>query len=176
MYTRDDWKRLADRADRNSIYVGGHFDRGVNSIHVWAGPDDHPDNWDDGWAFFHGDRGLLPRKRAFIGWVATGGWSETEGGFEHFEVRTRNVQAMKTQGDVSMLDQPDAGWQAAQRRSPYLNRREDLQWVKRTFRRLYGNVFPDRDPPDLQVTEVDLQVPEGYPESLNPRHNREESP
>lgn len=167
-FSRDDWKQLGRLARRRSLHMGGYYDEGVRCVHVWAGPDNHPDNWQSDWAFFHGDKGLYPEKRAFIGWVAAAGWSqEGDDGFDHFEIRTRNIQALKAHRD-------DTDWQTTEVRSQLINRPEDVEWVRSMFLKLFREAFPDREEPEITVSDAAFDVPEDFPSYLQPAAHRED--
>lgn len=169
-FTRDDWSQLRDAAIAKDVRLGGYYEEGVRCVMFWAGPDNHPEDWDDDWEFFHGDKGLYPEKRAFIGWVATTGWSEDgDDGFDGFEVRTRNIQAIKEHRD-------DNDWQTTEVRTPLINRQEDLDWARKMFLQLFREVFPDRDDPDIQVSDAEFQGTDDFPSYLQPETYREDVP
>ncbi|MFB6356696.1 MAG: hypothetical protein ABEJ65_09305 [bacterium] len=166
-YDRSDWNELIEAVRQRDVRMGGYYEEAVRSVFFWAGPDNHPDNWKEDWEFFHGDKGLYPEKRAFIGWVATGGWSrEGDDGFDHWEIRTRNIQALKAHRD-------DNDWQTTEIRSGLVNREEDIEWVREMFLELWNDVFSDRDDPILEVSDVAFEVPDHYPSYLQPETYRE---
>ena len=167
-YTRADWKELVEDVRTNrSVRMGGYYEEAVRSVFLWAGPDNHPDNWDDEWEFFYGDKGLYPEKRAFIGWASTTGWSrDGDDGFSHFEIRSRNIQALKAYRD-------NMDWQTTEIRSKLLNREEDLDWIRGMFLDLFRDVFPDREDPKITVCDAAFEVPDHFPSYLQPSNYRD---
>jgi hypothetical protein len=161
-YSRRDWKQLVEEARQRDVRMGGYYEEGVRSVFFWAGPDNHPENWDDEWEFFHGDKGLYPEKRAFIGWAACAGWSdEGDDGFDRFEIRSRNIQALKVYRD-------DNDWQTTEVRTRFINRDEDLEWIRSMFLDLWRDVFPDKDDPEITISEAAFDVPDHFPSYLQP--------
>lgn len=163
-FSRQTMKKLGRLALEKDVRAGGHYERGVRCVMMWAGPDNHPDNWDDDWEFFHGDKDLYPEPRAFIGWVGAAGWAEDEDdGFEYFEVRTKNIQA------INSMNEPEK--KMTEYRASLINRTEDVEWAKSTFLELYREVFPDRDDPEIRITDVELEAPD-FPSYLKPEQYR----
>lgn len=166
-YTRGDWSEIAEAVRDKDVRMGGYYEEGVRSIMFWAGPENHPEDWDDEWEFFHGDKGLYPEKRAFIGWVSTTDWErDGDDGFGHFEVRTRNIQAIKAHRD-------DNDWQKTEIRSRLINRNEDVKWAKNMFLDLFREVFPDRDDPKIEISKAEFDVPDDFPSYLQPSTYRD---
>lgn len=161
-FTRNDWKKLQEFMREHDVRRGGYYEEAVRSGFFWAGPDNHPDNWNDDWEFFHGDKGLYPEKRAFIGWASAAGWSEEgDDGFDHFEIRSRNVQALKSYRD-------NMDWQTTEIRTKFINRDEDIEWIREMFLNMFNEVFPDREDPEIQINEAAFDVPDHFPSYLQP--------
>ncbi len=166
-FTRAEWSQLREEAIARDVRLGGYYEEGVRCVMLWAGPDNHPDNWDEEWEFFHGDKGLYPEKRAFIGWVAATDWSEDgDDGFDAFEVRTRNIQAIKVHRDSN-------DWQTTEVRTRLINREEDLAWAKEMFLNLFRDVFPDREDPAIRISQAEFDVPDDFPSYLQPASFRD---
>lgn len=168
-FTRADWNELVESVrGEKDVRMGGYYEEAVRSVFFWAGPDNHPANWDDEWEFFHGDKGLYPEKRAFIGWASCAGWSEDgDDGFSHFELRSRNIQALKAYRD-------NMDWQTTEIRSKFINREEDLEWIREMFLDLYHEVFPDREDPEITINDAAFDVPEDFPSYLQPSSYRDD--
>lgn len=167
-YSRNDWEKLVEFAREHDVRMGGYYEEAVRSVFLWAGPDNHPDNWDDAWEFFHGDKGLYPEKRAFIGWVSCADWErEGDDGFDCFEIRTRNIQALKAYRD-------DTDWQTTEIRSKFINRSEDVEWVQEMFLEMFRSVFPDKEDPTIRVSDAAFHVPEKFPSYLQPSNYRDD--
>lgn len=167
-YSRDNWEQLVKSARDKDVRLGGYYEESVRSIFFWAGPDNHPDNWDDNWEFFYGDKDLYPEKRAFIGWVSCADWErEGDDGFDTFEVRSRNIQALKAYRD-------NTDWQTTEIRSKYINREEDTEWITEMFLSLFNEVFPEKDEPPIRISNAPFEVPEDFPSYLQPSNYRDD--
>jgi len=165
-YTRQDWNDLIEVVRGKDVRMGGYYEEAVRSIFFWAGPDNHPDDWDEQWEFFHGDKGLYPEKRAFVGWASTAGWSrDGDDGFDRFEIRSRNVQALKLYRDNN-------DWQTTEIRSRFVNRDEDLDWIQSMFQKLWKEAFPDREEPVTTISKAAFDVPDHFPSYLQPETYR----
>lgn len=161
-YSRNDWKQLIEVVREQTVHMGGYYEEAVRSIFFWSGPDNHPENWNNDWEFFHGDKGLYPEKRAFIGWCAATGWErEGDDGFDHFEIRSRNIQAIKTYRDNN-------DWQTTEVRTRLINREEDLEWIRTMFLKLWNEAYPERDEPPVEITKAEFDVPDHFPSYVQP--------
>lgn len=133
-------QKLLKEAEKRDLSNNGYCDARSAAIHLWAGPDDHPEGWH--WPFAES---ALKYPREWLGviyWKLNG---------QEWIVQTLNYAAIRADSEA---EPPYAEGKIIQhlttlKRHSYANRPEDIAWVKAKFAELWQAALPLKPVPAL---------------------------
>lgn len=128
--TEHELQKLLKEAEKRDLNNNGYCDVRSAAIHLWAGPDDHPEGWH--WPFI---KSALKYPREWLGviyWKLNG---------QEWIVQTLNYAAIRADHGTKLP--------YGNKRQPYANHPEDIAWVRAKFAELWQAALPLRPVPVL---------------------------